>query len=111
MTCTYNIKNDKFNSFSENNSSKQLNYSNDINTTKKLEEISKKPAIIVTQEVEKKVKKQKKKKKLNIDNLHKNVRKLHPKEKPKKRVAFSLSAFTIILILIYLSKASPYTNP
>ena len=75
--------NDKFNSFSENNSSKQLNYSNYINTTKKLEEISKQPAIIVTQEVEKKVKKQKKKKKLNIDNLHKNVRKLHPKEKPK----------------------------
>ena len=75
--------NDKFNSFSENNSSKQLNYSNDINTTKKLEKISKQPAIIVTQEVEKKVKKQKKKKKLNIDKLHKNVRKLHPKEKPK----------------------------
>mgnify|MGYP004543878149 FL=1 len=35
----------------------------------------------------------------------------NPKEKPKKRVAFSLSAFTIILILIYLLALSTHFLP
>ena len=76
-------------SFAENNSSKKLNLSSEIDNSKKVETTP--VNTIAKQELENQKKKKKKKKQIPVKKLHKNVRRLHPTENDKLNKKMNLN--------------------